>query len=115
MSSDRGDKSVLLQFKAHIQAQLQSQAKGCFLITYFPAFLQGRGSHNAARQTLTLGLWPYLQNNINQQLPVQVMKEVKFCPFHSGTHFLVKKRTPQPNYLNPFTAAFETLTQQWGL
>lgn len=40
------------------------------------------------------------------------MQEVKFCTFPSGTHFLLKKRTPQPNYLNPFTAAFEALTKQ---
>lgn len=40
------------------------------------------------------------------------MQEVKFCTFPSGTHFLLKKRTPQPNYLNPFTAAFEALTKR---
>lgn len=56
-SSDRRDK-VLLQFKAHIQALPYCHSKGCF-----PGFQQGRASHNAARQTLTLGLCPYPQNN----------------------------------------------------
>lgn len=60
-SSDVGDKMFCYSSKAHIQVCLQSLAKVYCVLTCFPCLGERGVSPNAVRQSVVVGLHPYLK------------------------------------------------------